>query len=241
MAAIVALTTAVYWQVINGAFVWDDVVCLKDQSWMLKAGAWKDFFAHDYCGIPNYFRPLASALLMLELRLFNADPAPMHLVSLGIHLINCLLVWRLAVSMRFSNRASSTLLPCLAMLLYALHPALIEPIAWISAQTELTVNAFMLLALLANAAIASSVARASAVSICFLLAACCKESAVALPFAIAVFDWMRTEPSSHRDRSVDQLRALIRQHWPTYVGIAAAGVALPCTTLHPARLSSAQP
>jgi hypothetical protein len=221
--AILGLTAVVYWRVTGGDFVWDDIVCLSNQPWMLKDDAWRDFFAHDYCGIPNYFRPLASALFMLEMRVFDASPARMHLVSLALHLANCVLVWRLALAFRFAPHALGRPLSYVAMMLYALHPALIEPVAWISAQTELTVTLFVLMGLLANLSIDGMVLRAAIVSICFLLAACCKESAVAFPLAIVVCDWMR-QNSSPDQGPLDRLRAVIQRQWVTYVGIVVAGL-----------------
>lgn len=203
------------------AFVWDDLVCLRDQPWMLQADAWRTFFVHDFCGVTNYFRPVAAALFVSQMRLFEANPAPMHLVSLALHLLNCILVWRVALALSPASRMGNKLLPCLSVLLYALHPALIEPIAWISAQTELTVTLFMLLGLLANASIRGTTSRAAAVSICFLLAACCKESAVAFPLLVALCDWTQLAPAGRS--AIANVRTLLRQHWQTYLGMVLAG------------------
>jgi hypothetical protein len=224
MLAILAFVGAMYWPVQHGAFVWDDIVCLSDEAWFRQDGAWKSFFFRDFCGLTNYFRPTAVALFLFELRMFDADPAPMHIVSLLIHLANTLLVGCLAAAIfRERNIARGKTLACISMLLYGLHPALVEPVAWISAQTELIVTFFMLLGLHLNVTLSRNSTRAFAVSACFFTAACSKESAVAFPLVLALCDWMRV-PDPAPSRMAD-IASLWRRQWKTYLGVLAAGIA----------------
>jgi len=222
MLAILVVTAVVYWDSRAGALVWDDIVCLRDPAWMRQDDAWRTFFAHDFCGITNYFRPLAAGLFMLQVRAFDLDPASMHTVSLALHLANCLLVGLLTFALCGAGRTSRRLLLCAPMLIYALHPALVEPVAWISAQTELVVTFWMLLGLLLNVLLHRATARALLVALCFFLAACAKESAVAFPLALALCDWtrLRAPPAG----TGAQIGALLRRHWQTYAGIVGAGI-----------------
>ena len=81
MLGAIAATAAVYWPVLRGALVWDDLLCLRDQPWLREEHAWLRVFAPDFCGWTNYFRPAAIALFVLESRHFGIDPGPMHASS----------------------------------------------------------------------------------------------------------------------------------------------------------------
>ncbi len=77
-------------------FVWDDEICLHTAASLRHGDSWMQFLSADFCDWRNYFRPLVVAMYTAELRIFNVAPGPMHLVSLGVHLINTLLVGLLA-------------------------------------------------------------------------------------------------------------------------------------------------
>ena len=226
MLGAIAATAAVYWPILRGALVWDDLLCLRDQAWLREEHAWQRIFAADFCSWTNYFRPAAVALFTLESRLFGTDPGPMHALSLGIHLANMLLVGLAAraLSVDQSNRAAA-FLPGAVMLLYGLHPALLESVAWISAQTELAVTFFMLLAVFLNLKVHRSALRAASVATCFLLAACSKESAISLPLLLPIVDWLTLPSTSHGSPWQSRLFSLLRRQWATYLGIIVAGLA----------------
>lgn len=227
--AIVCLTALIYWPVLQAGFVWDDKNIFHDNAWLRYGDGWKELVFHNFYEWINYFRPLVVALFVLEVRAFDVVAGPMHLVSLGIHLTNTLLVGLLALSLFPERRASrsSAIAASVAMLLYGLHPALIEPVIWISCQAELMVTCFMLLGLLLNTQIAHPVFRAVAVAACFFLAACAKESAVSFPLLLVLIDWMRGA-APYQDghgRIVARLRSLWQRQWPIYVGVLSAGIA----------------
>src|SRR5258706_7007054 len=91
-AAIVALTGLAYWPVHVADFVWDDQICMHDAAWLRYGEIWKQLASTGFCGWQNYFRPFTVAMFAAELRVFNVDPGAMHLVALGLHLTNTLLV-----------------------------------------------------------------------------------------------------------------------------------------------------
>lgn len=222
--AILVLIAWIYWPMRQGILVWDDILCLREQAWLRQENAWNNFLGHDFCRWTNYFRPGAVALFLFEARTFDVFPGPMHMVSLGIHLANTLLVGLLAITLWAWRDVSGDLrlLVYISMLLYGLHPALIEPVAWISSQTELIVTFFMLLGLWLNTTLRQSLARAFSVSTCFFMAACAKESAIAFPLVLVLVDWMSMpNPIDH----ATEVRNLWRHQWRTYLGILAAGLA----------------
>jgi len=216
--ALVALVAVVYWPIRHAGFVWDDVMCFHDAAWLRVGAGWKHFVFSGFCDWTNYFRPLLVVLFTLQLHAFDAAPAPMHMVSLAIHLANTLLVGALALRFCRGRSASPAwLMGAAATCVFGLHPALLEPIVWVNTQTELLVVFFMLAGLLLNATIAQAPLRAFAVAACFFLAACSKESAVAFPLLLVLFDWLG-------DRTIPA-RTLWRRQLTTYAAVLGAGLA----------------
>jgi hypothetical protein len=225
-AITVTLIVAIsYWPVARAQFVYDDILDFQKMAWLRHGSDWHHFLFRGFNGWVNYFRPLGVALFTLEVRLFNANPAPMHLVSLLIHLINTVLVGILAkqISDRSFHRTRHPWVVAAPMLLYGLHPLLVEPVVWIGCQFELTATLFMLLGWIANLGVAALTPRTISIAICFFFAACSKESALGFPFIIVVFDWFtRPEP---RARALTQLHMLLIRNWATYLAILLAGIA----------------
>jgi tetratricopeptide (TPR) repeat protein len=222
--AVLCVTCALYWPVIRYDFVWDDVGCLRDSAWLRDGDAWKGFLFRNFCGWTNYFRPLAVALFVFEVRVFDVAPGPMHVMSLALHLLNTVLVGLLAHRWNRRYQANTSLLPAAAMLFFGVHPALVEPVTWISSQTELLLVCFVLLGLLANASIGNVVLRPISVALCFFLAACAKESAVAFPAVLVLTDWISAETAGSAEFSATLL-TLWRRQWRTYLAVVLAGIA----------------
>lgn len=186
------LIALAYWPVAHAGFVWDDIINFVENDWLSKGDQWKHYLFRDFNEWVNFFRPLVVGLFTIQIRLFDSQPGPMHLVSLGLHLINALLVGLLALHCRrIAQPATSR--PALwlgcSILVYGLHPALIEVVAWIGCQFDLVATFFMLLGLLANTRMRVTGWRATTVSACFFLAACAKESAAVFPLMLLAFDW----------------------------------------------------
>jgi tetratricopeptide (TPR) repeat protein len=163
----------------------------------------------------------------------------MHLLSLGIHLVNVLLVGLLAQSLLrecsetpAAGRIETVAWPFFGMCVYALHPALVEPVVWISAQYDLLTTGFMLLGLLLNLRQRNVALRTASVSACFFLAACSKEAALSFPFMVATFDWICTkhpekqQPGHSNARYA--LQAMLSRQWQVYAAVLAAGVVYLC-------------
>jgi protein O-mannosyl-transferase len=223
---IVVAITLVYSSVIHASFVLDDVIDFVDMKW-LSHDDWQHYIFKDFNYWTNYFRPLVLLFFTLQVRLFNDAPGPMHAVSLSLHLANTLLVGLLSLrcSTAISGGASRKIaLFAVSMLVYGLHPVLVEPVTWIGCQFDLIATLFILLGMLANSNIQRRAVRVATVSGLFFLAACSKESAVTFPLMLAVFDWalifMRREDSG---RSI--LRDFLHRNGLTYVGMLLAGIA----------------
>lgn len=220
-ALVLAVTAIVYWPVRHAGFVWDDKSTFLETA-SLRGGDWWHYLFAGVNDWLNYFRPLVLALYSAEIHLFGATPMPLHLVSLALHLANTLLVGSLASRLQRNTPAThSRFAIALAMLAYGLHPALVEPVVWISCQYDLVATLFVLLALWLNLVVARPVPRAVAVATCFFLAACAKESAACLPLLLVLFD--AYAPTGTRlDRDV--LQRLWRRQRLVYAGVLIAGI-----------------
>lgn len=220
---VLALIVLAYWPVMRAGFVWDDVTDFQKMSWLTYGDEWKHYIFKDFNFWSSYFRPLVVALFTAQVRLFNSQPAPMHVVSLCMHLIDTLLVgllaWLSATAASRHSRQRVILLAC-SMLLYGLHPILIESVTWIGCQFDLMATMFMLLGLLANQLIRSKTLRAATIGLLFFLAACCKESAAAFPLILVFHDLAMSSTGDLRTG----IRAFLERHWQTFVALLAAGL-----------------
>jgi len=223
-AGITILVALVYWPVLRGGFVWDDKLCFHDAAWLRSGSAWTHYVFRDFCDWTSYFRPLAVAVLTVEVRVFDSAPGPMHAVSLALHLINLLLVGVLARTFLPHTAQESPWPAAMASLVYGLHPVLIEPVYWIGCQYEMLVTMFILLGLLASSLIEHKALRAIAVAFGFFFAACAKEAALAFPLLLILFDMTqgaqaKTAPTTWRAL----LLALWRRQHAVYLAVAVAG------------------
>jgi hypothetical protein len=216
-----AITAIIYWPVRHAGFVWDDKTAFLDTA-SLRSSDWWHFLLAGVNDWDNYFRPLVLALYSLEIRLFDAAPMPLHLVSLALHLANTLLVGMLALRLQSDTTILRPCLAALAMLVYGLHPALVEPVVWISCQYDLVATLFVLLALWLNLVVVRTVPRALGVASCFFLGACAKESAACLPLLLVLFDAF---PLTGTRLDRDAVQRLWRRQRLIYAGMLMAGIA----------------
>ncbi|WP_188794478.1 tetratricopeptide repeat protein [Dyella nitratireducens] len=223
VSLIIVLT---YWPVAHAQFVYTDIIDFQKMAWLRHGDRWMPLLFRGFNNWTIYFRPLGVALFTLQVRLFDAQPGPMHLVSLALHLVNTLLVGTFALQIGKHDPVQKHRLGvlCISTLLYGLHPLLVEPVVWIGCQFELTATLFMLLGWIANIDMARPGLRALIVAICFFLAAASKESAAAFPFVIVTLDWfIRTGPNNSSISA--RIRKLLTHNWLTYAAIVLTGLA----------------
>lgn len=124
------------------------------------------------------------------------DPMPFHVVNLGIHILNVLLVFGLLRSLTHGHDwAAGT-----GAALFAFHPAQVESVAWVTGLTDLLGATFSLLALglylrWAGGGKWTDIAAAAG---CFVLALLSKPTAVTLPLIAAAIDYFFLGRSWHR-------------------------------------------
>lgn len=175
------ITGLLYLPTLWHGFVWDDTIFLYESPLYRDPSRWADALRQPFIFSENYFRPLVLATFLMELRQWDSWTLPYHLFNTLLHALNAGLMAVIARRL-FSN---SSALALSAGLLYGIHPALVESVAFISSRFDLMVTTCLLLALWCDLKFRSHslVLRALSVSLCFLIAAFAKEMAVALIFA----------------------------------------------------------
>ncbi len=146
-------------------------------------------------------------------RLFGLNPAWFHLFCLTLHVGVSLLV--AGVVRRLSGRHAVGMV---AGLMFAVHPAHTEVVAWISCSPELLSSLFSLLAfwLYLRAVEAYGLRRALlalAMGGSLLLAQLSKEIGVLMPVVILAYEFLVQRLS---------LRRQLQQRWPEYAALSAA-------------------
>ncbi len=143
LPALLLLTGLVYLRVLDADFVvWDDLMLIINNP-LVNGFHPEIFWTFD----PELFTPLSLLTFQFEHWLIGFEPTLFHATNLFLHLINVYLVYCLLTA--FSRQNSKPyLLIIFATALFALHPAQVETVAWVSARKELLWTFFGLLALL---------------------------------------------------------------------------------------------
>jgi len=152
------IIVAAFSPALQNGFVYDDHTQVLKNPWItdfryipeiLSSSLWS------YSGYTsNTYRPMLHLSFMASYFAFGLKPWGWHLVNVSLHAVNGVLVFGVAsrvlkpadegasVSGRAEGR--SLLAPFFAALFFALHPVNAEPVAWVSAVTELTFAFFLL-------------------------------------------------------------------------------------------------
>lgn len=137
-ALLCAVTAAAYWPIFHAGFIWDDDTFLTANNLIRSADGLRRFWftrqAADYW-------PMTSTTLWLEWRLWGMHAAGYHVTNLVLHIVECMLLWRILDRLRMPGAY-------LAALLFAVHPVNVESVAWITQRKNLLAMLFFLLSIL---------------------------------------------------------------------------------------------
>lgn len=182
---VVALVTAAAWlpSVRNG-FVWDDQYDILRSDRLHHARAVVDVFAHHAMWSADQpevaigtYRPLALATLALDWQLWHARPAGYHATNVLLHVLATL-----ALLLALLRLVEDEPVAVVLALLFALHPANAEAVAWINGRSEMIALGFGALAIWA-----ACTRRWVALALALLLAMLGKETGVVfVPVAVAL-------------------------------------------------------
>jgi tetratricopeptide (TPR) repeat protein len=182
------VTLGLYYPAILGDF------CVMDDSgWVIRMLNYS--MENDYSkiigigGASTYRRPLSRAIIYLVYRMSGEDPLLFHLFNVLVHLGSGILVYFLVK--RLQKRETSSQWPALlGALLFLLHPANVEAVAWISGYCAVTATFCMLLSIYLHLEVQNDLRdwRLWAAALCYLLSLFCYEIAAAMPLALVFWD-----------------------------------------------------
>jgi protein O-mannosyl-transferase len=237
------ITALAYLGTLAFGFVYDDVPqILKNpaiQDWhylpqYYSSHVWAAIYPNS---AGNYYRPLFLLWLRLNYALFGADPAGWHATSVLCHIVATCLVFRVAQQLTRDRITGFA-----AALLFGLHPAHIENVAWISGVTDPLMACFVLGSCAAFLSFRGS-RKVSQLSVSlgwFALALLSKETAVILPLLIFALSLMDSQSQNPRSNDASPPAMALREAAPyvlltlIYAGIryrALRGFAHPTISL----------
>jgi tetratricopeptide (TPR) repeat protein len=188
---LVAVTAAVYAPALENGFVWDDdEIVVRDPAVRDLRHLRTVVLSADE--MPPYYRPLTRASFVVEWAAFGADPRPFHAISLGLHAVNVVLVFCLALGLLGHVWPAFA-----AALLFALHPINAEAVNFISGRNNLLALACMVASLLAFRRALTSGTRVWAwiAAVCLFLALGAKEPAITVvPLLLVLLAAERSGP-----------------------------------------------
>ncbi len=133
---------------LDGGFISDDKPMIADNPRMGSLAAIPDFFRHSVwensslmSDTKRLYRPLFLSWYTLVHALSGGQAWAFHGANLLLHLLNCFLLYGLMVRLLPSTSATTRLW---GTALFALHPVLVECIAWISGGNDLLMTSLLL-------------------------------------------------------------------------------------------------
>jgi tetratricopeptide (TPR) repeat protein len=226
---LVAATVLVYANSLSGAFVFDDSMQIVGnphlQSWSnipraFTSDVWS--FQRGTLAAANiplpYYRPLFTAYLTLNYKLFGLWEPGWHLMNLLVHVTATVAVYFLL------KRLSGHLVAGLASLIFGLHPVHVESVSWISGIPDPLAALFYVPSLLWYVRYRDEGQQKwlAASIIAFALAVLCKETPLVLPLVLCV--WELTRPAGPPSLSI-RLKDIGLRMIP-YAAVAAAYLAI---------------
>jgi len=139
----------------------------------------------------GFFRPLFIFSYLIDTKIWGPRPLGFHLTNIIFHSLNAFLTFKLTGRMIEGltlTTESKKAISIGAGALFLLHPSHTEAVSWISGRADLLATFFCLASLLWYIAYARN-KRVSQITLslsCFALALLAKESAICLPFLVAV-------------------------------------------------------
>lgn len=183
---------AAYWPSLNGPLLWDDKDWFGAMEWNLRGWQGLGRLWVAPTSLQQYY-PVTAASFWIDHHLWNSWTFPAHLANVLGHGASAVLFWMLLCRLRVPGA-------WLAAALFALHPVMVESVAWITERKNVLSTFFALLALLMHGAgtgwwesrwrkkpIVSSLLA----WLFFTLALLSKISVAVLPGAVLVIGWWR--------------------------------------------------
>lgn len=197
---VVAATVLAYTNSLSGAFVFDDTKQIVGNPALRSWGNILRAFTSDVWSFqrgtltkdipPPYYRPLFTAYLTLNYKLFGLWEPGWHLMNLLVHCGATVAVFFL-----IKRLSGDHLIATLAALIFGLHPAHVESVSWISGIPDPLAALFYVPSLIWYVRFRTDGDKKFlfASVIAYGLSALCKETPLALPLVLIVWELTRTK------------------------------------------------
>ncbi|PYT00385.1 MAG: hypothetical protein DMF63_07385 [Acidobacteria bacterium] len=217
---IIAACAIVYSQVVgfdfinidDRAYVWENPAVQSGLNSRSIAWAFSAMYAGNW-------HPLTWLSHMLDAQMFGPWAGGHHLTNAILHTVNSLLVYFVLRSMTGCTWKSATV-----ALLFAVHPAHVESVAWIAERKDVLSTTFWLLTMIAYVRYARSADKGwhkmIPVVILFALGLMAKSMLVTLPFVLLLCDYWPLD----RLKTRSDLRPLIIEKLPLFALTIASSV-----------------
>jgi protein O-mannosyl-transferase len=135
--AIALLALACYWPVFDANFIWDDDDYVVNNQTLREVDGLRRLWVDKHANSQYY--PLVHTTFWVEYHLWNIEPLGYHVVNVVLHIANAILLLsvlrRLAVPGAFWAAA-----------LFAVHPVMVESVAWVTERKNVLSGFFYLAA-----------------------------------------------------------------------------------------------
>jgi protein O-mannosyl-transferase len=189
---LLTVTVVSYIPALQGGFLWDDDRHITKPELQSVHGLWRIW---SDIGATQQYYPLLHSAFWLEHRLWGDTVLGYHLVNIALHVTLAFLVM---LTMRYLLLRGALL----AGFIFAIHPACVEAVAWISEQKSTLSGVFYVAAALLYLHFDRSRRRSlyAWATLLFILALLSKTVAATLPAVLLViFWWQRGRLSLYRD------------------------------------------
>lgn len=141
------LTVGIFARGASFDFIYDDFgqIAYNPQikSWSLALSYFKSHVWAQSSGLALYYRPAFMLWLAANYKVLGLNPPAWHLATIVLHVLCCVLLYF------FVRRLTEDKwVPAVAVLLFGIHPAHVETVAWVSGATDSLMTALLLGSLL---------------------------------------------------------------------------------------------
>ncbi|MBW1744400.1 MAG: tetratricopeptide repeat protein, partial [Deltaproteobacteria bacterium] len=160
-----------YWQVRNHEFInYDDDDYVTHNSHVRSGWTWQGLSWALRSKLHGHWHPVTWLSHMTDCQFFGVNPGPHHLSSVFIHILNTLLLF---------------------LILFAIHPAHVESVAWVADRKDILSTLFWMLAMWAYLRYVDRprFRRYLLVVVAFVLGLMAKPMVVTLPLVLLVMDY----------------------------------------------------
>ncbi len=207
----------VHGQAVTHDFVnWDDPQYVVENPLVVAPDA-VPWWHHALTPALGYPIPVTIATYRLEHALSGLDPAPYHATNVALHAVVALLLFAAA-----RRLGAGPWLAGGVALATALHPAVVEPVAWVSGRKEVLAALFVLLAFRSFSRVAQGLRARLPAALFLLLATLSKPSAAFLPLLFAAMDRPRSDDVA---RGADRGRLVWLALLAVHLALVGAGFA----------------